>query len=154
MFKTTHNLSKQAFSTHFLLQLQCFAENTINCVFRRNSFSKTQLVKPTFSPMSKTLFFFFQKRCHFWFWAISVETTVFIVFTGFHCFGPSNFLAQTGSVHENVRFFLPSDTNRVRQFLLRIHFFSFSHFWMTNLKNPVFIGVFGIFPFFCFSCST
>ena len=76
------------FSVFFNIQfLLCFAENTIQKVFsEKQSFSKTQLVKPTFSPMSKTPCS--KKRCHFWFWAISAETTIFIVFPGLHCFGP------------------------------------------------------------------
>ena len=57
-----------------------------NSVFRKHSFSKTQLVKPTFSTMSKNTFF--QKRCHFCFFAISAETPIFIVFSALHCFGP------------------------------------------------------------------
>ena len=76
------------FSTyHFAFEKLCFAENTFKIVFSiKHSFSKTQLVKPTFWPMSKTPFS--KKRCHFWFWAISAETTIFIVFPGLHCFGP------------------------------------------------------------------
>ena len=121
----------------------------------KHSFSKTQLVKPTFSPMSKNTFF--KKRCHFWFWPISAETTIFIVFPGLHCFGPKNFLAKTDSVHENARFFSLPDTNSVRQFLPKIHFFDFSHFCMTTSKNTIFIGFFGLFHFlfffFCFYFS-
>ena len=94
MFKTTHNFSYffVFFSQHaaFSLQLLCFAENTINIVFsEEHSFSKTQLVTPNFS-----------KRCHFRFWTISAETTIFIVFPGFHCFGPKMFWAKTDRVHE------------------------------------------------------
>ena len=73
--------------TIFAFEKLCFAENTIKIVFSvKHSFSKTQLVKPTFSPMSKKTPFS-KKRCHFWFWAISAETTIFIVFPGLHCFG-------------------------------------------------------------------
>ena len=102
--------------TVFVFEKLCFSENTIKIVFSgKHSFSKTQLVKPTFSPMSKNTFF--KKRCHFWFWAISAETTIFIVFPGLHCFGPKNFLAKTDSVHENAVFFLSlPGTNSVRQF--------------------------------------
>ena len=76
-----------------LLHLLCFGENTITIVFsEEHSFSKTQLVKPTFSPMSNKTFF--KKRCHFWFWAISAETTIFfLLFAGFHCFW-SNIFGQ------------------------------------------------------------
>ena len=44
--------------TVFVFENLCFAENTIKIVFSgKHSFSKTQLVKPTFSPMSKNTFF-------------------------------------------------------------------------------------------------
>ena len=44
--------------TIFAFEKLCFAENTIKIVFsEKHSFSKTQLVKPTFSPMSKNTFF-------------------------------------------------------------------------------------------------
>ena len=120
--------------TAFVFEKLCFAENSIKIVFSgKHSLSKTQLVKPTFSTMSKTTFF--QKRCHFCFFAISAETPIFIVFPALHCFGPKKKSAQTDSVHENARFFSLPDTNSVRQFLLKIHFFDFSHFWMTTLKN-------------------
>ena len=90
-------------TTHYLSSIFCFLFTYSNCiatavflwkhyknsVFRKHSFSKTQLVKPTFSPMSKTPFS--KKRCLFWFWAISVETTIFIVFLGWNCFGQKNF---------------------------------------------------------------
>ena len=46
----------------------------------------------------------FKKRCHFWFWLISAEAPIFIVFPGLHCFGPKKILAKTDSVHENARF--------------------------------------------------
>ena len=42
------------------------------------------------------------------------------------------------------------DTNNVRQFLLKIHFFDFSHFWMTTLKKTYFYRVFCYFPFLFF----
>ena len=72
----------------------CFSENTLKNVFSaKHSFSKIQLVKPTFSPMSKK-HLFSQKRRHLWFWAISAETTIFIVFPGLHCFGPKKFFGQ------------------------------------------------------------
>ena len=48
----------------FVFEKLCFAENTIKIVFSgKHSFSKTQLVKPTFSPMSKNTFF--QKKVSF-----------------------------------------------------------------------------------------
>ena len=49
-------------------------------------------------------------------------------------------------------FFSLPDTNSVRQFLLKIHFFfAFSHFWRTTLKKPYFYRVFWPFPFYYFS---
>ena len=112
------------FNIHFLLQLLCFAENTIKIVFSEEpSFSKIQIVKTTLSPIPKTPFQ--KKKCHFWFWTVSAETTIFIVFPGFHCFGFKNILAATDSVHENSRLFSLPDTNSVRQFLLKFHFFIF-----------------------------
>ena len=79
--------------TVFVFEELCFAENTIKIVFSgKHSFSKTQLVKPTFSTMSKNTFF--QKRCHFCFFAISAETPIFIVFSALHCFGPKKNFGQ------------------------------------------------------------
>ena len=44
--------------TVFAFEKLCFAENTIKIAFSgKHSFLKTQLVKPTFSPMSKNTFF-------------------------------------------------------------------------------------------------
>ena len=49
--------------TVFLFEKLCFAENTIKIVFSgKHSFSKTQLVKPTFSTMSKNTFF--KEKCY------------------------------------------------------------------------------------------
>ena len=130
-----------------------FSENTIKIVF---SEKKTQLFKNTafqkhfFHPRQKHLF---QKKCHLWFWAISAETTIFYSASWFTLFWAKKFLAKTDSVHENAFFSLP-DTNSVRQFW-KIQFFDFSHFWMTTLKSPIFVGLFGlsIFFFFCFYLS-
>ena len=89
-----HKLSVFFKHTVFVFEKLCFAENTIKIVLSgKHSFSKTQLVKPTFSPMSKK-HLFQKKRCHFCFWAIPAETTIFIVFPGLHCFGPKKFFGQ------------------------------------------------------------
>ena len=72
------------------------------------------------------------------------------MFPALHCFGPKKILAKTDSVHENARFFSLPDTNSVRQCLLKIDSFDFSHFWMTTLKTLFFIGFFGLFHFFFF----
>ena len=81
---------------------------------------------------------FSKKRCHFWFWAISAETTIFI-----------GFWAKTDSVHEHARF-SPFLTQIVSGNLLKILFFDFSHFWMTTLKTLFFYRVFWPFPFCLF----
>ena len=86
--------------TVFVFEKLCFAENTIKIVFSGHSFSKTQLVKPTFSTMSKNTFF----KEKVWFWAISAETPIFIVFPALHCFGPKKNLAKTDSCNENALF--------------------------------------------------
>ena len=72
--------------TAFVFEKLYFAENTIKIVFSgKHSFSKTQLVKPTFSTMSKNTLF--QKK-------VSAETPIFIVLPALHCFGPKNNFGQ------------------------------------------------------------
>ena len=111
--------------------------------------------------MSKTHFFthvkktpFSQTRCHFWFWAISAETTIFISFSWFTLFGPKKFLAKTDSVHE-IALFSPFLTQMVSgNFCKKSIFFDFAQFCMTTFKNPIFIGFWGLFHFFfSFLCS-
>ena len=121
--------------------------------YKNGVFWKTQLFKNT---VSKTHFFnhvkktpFSKKRCHFWFWAISAETPIFIVFSALHCFGPKKIWPKQ-IVATKMRFFSLPDTNSVRQFWLKIHFFDFSHFWMTTLKKPYLYRFFCYFPFFVF----
>ena len=145
-----------------LLKLLCFSENTIKIVFsekkKTHSFSKTQLVKPTFSPMSKKTPFS-KKGVIFGFGQFPVETTIFkIAFLVCTVLGPKNFLAKTDSVHENARFFSLPDTNSVRQFLQKIHVFDFFTFLDDHLKKThIFIGFFDAFSifffFFCFYFS-
>ena len=134
-----------------LLKKLCFAENTIKIVFSgKHSFSKTQLVKPTFSTMSKNTFFKENVSC-FWFWAISAETPIFIVFPGLHCFGPKKKIwAQTDSCNENARFFSLPDTNSVRQCFAKNLFFWFFTFLDDHLKKTYFYRDFLYFPFFVF----
>ena len=48
--------------------------------------------------------FFSKKGVIFAFFAISAETTIFMVFLALHCFGPKKTLAKTDSVHKNARF--------------------------------------------------
>ena len=145
------------FNIQFLfLKKLCFAENTIKIVFSgKHSFSKTHLVKPTFSPMSKK-HLFPKKGVIFAFGQFPLKPLFLQFFLVYTVLGQKIFLANTDSVHENARFFSLPDTNSVSQFLLKIHFFDFSHFCMTTLKNPIFIGFFGLFhflfffSFFCF----
>ena len=54
-------------------------------------------------------------------------------------------------MHENARFFSLPDTNSVRQFLLKIHFFCFFTFLDDHLKKTIFIGFWGLFHFLFFS---
>ena len=137
--KTTHYFYKfSVFSTYsfaFWKAVLCW-KHCKNSVFReKHSFSKTQLVKPSFSTMSKNTFFR-KKGVIFGFGQFPLKPIFFIVVSGLHCFGPKLFLGQN-SVHENARFFSLPDTNSVSQFLLKIHFSNFSHFWMTTLKKPI-----------------
>ena len=103
-----HQVSVFCLHTVFVLQLLCFSENTIKLVFSDKK--KTQLfnntVKPTFSPMSKNNVYP-KKRCHFWFWAISAETTISIVFPILHCLGPKKFFGQKQIVCTKMRVFSP-----------------------------------------------
>ena len=93
--KTNHNnikTSKQTQKHHFAM----FKNNPQ--FFINFLFFNIQLFKNT---VSKTHFFthvkktpFQRKRCHFWFWAISAETTIFIAFPGLHCFGQKKLFCQ------------------------------------------------------------
>ena len=130
--------------TIFGFEKLCFAENTIKIVFseKKHSFSKTQLVKPTFSPMSKNTFF--------------KEKVSFLVLGNFRLiytvlvqkkFWPKQIVCTKMRV-----FFSLPDTNSVRQFLLKILFFCFFTFLDDHLKKPNFYRVFWPFPFFSFFC--
>ena len=126
-----------------------------NSVFRKkHSFSKTQLAKPTFSPMSKNTFS--KKRCHFWFWAISAETTIFIVCPDLHCFGQKKFWPKQ-IVCTKMRVFSPFLTQIVSgNFCWKSIFFAFFTCLDDHLKKPYFYRVLGPFPFsifFLFSVS-
>ena len=97
--------------------------------FKKRAFRKTQPFKST---VSKTHFFhpcqktFSKKRCHFWYWAISAETTILMCFLLYTVLDPKKFLAKTDSVHENASFISLPDTNSVRQFLLKNPFLFFT----------------------------
>ena len=116
---------KFLFFPHTVLVFEklCFAENTIKIVLSaKHSFSKTQLVKPTFSQF-------------------------FLVCT---VLGPKHFLAKTDSARENALFFSLPDTNSVRQFLPKIHFLIF-HIFAWPPQKTLFVLVFWPFPFSFFS---
>ena len=135
--------------TVFVFEKLGFAENTIKIVFsEKHSFSKTQLVKPTFSPMSKNTFF--QKKVSFLVLANFRWNHYFYSFSWFALFwAKKKFLAKTDSVHENARFFSLPDTNSVRQFLQKNPFFFslFFTFLDDHLKKHYFYRVFWPFPF-------
>ena len=109
--KTTHYFSYIfCFFQHtiFAFEKLCFAESTIKIVF---SEKRTQLFKNT---VSQTHFFthvkktpFSKKWCHFWFWAISAETTIFRVFPDLHCFGPKKNFWPKQIVCTKMRVFSP-----------------------------------------------
>ena len=128
--------------TAFVFEKLCFSENT---VFKKHSFSKTQLVKPTFSPMSKNTFFQKKTVSFFGFGQFPLKP-LFYCFSWFTLFwAKKKFLAKTDSAHENARFFSLPDTNSVRQFLQKIHFWFFT-FLHDHLKKPYFYRVFWHFP--------
>ena len=89
----------------------------------------------------------------FGFWAISAETTIFIVFPGFHCFGPKNFWPKQ-IVCTKVRVFLPSWHKSCQAIFAKNPFFIFHIFGWPALKNTNFIGFWFFFSiFFCFYFS-
>ena len=136
----------------FFISTYCFCFwNAVFCwqhyknrVFRKHSFSK--LVKPTFSPMSKTPF---SKKVSFlvlgnfrWSHYFYLVYTVLV---------PKKILAKTDSVRENT-LFSPFLTQIVSgNFCQKSIFLDFWHFWMTTAKKQIFLGFFGIFHFVCFS---
>ena len=135
--------------TVFVFEKLCFAENTIKLVFSgKHNFSITQLVKPTFSTMSKK-HLFPKKGVIFVFSAISAETPIFTSVSCFTLFwSKEHILAKTDSVHEHARFFSLPDTNSVRQFFANNPFFLIFHiFGWAPYKNPIFIGFSWPFPF-------
>ena len=115
----------------------------------KHSFSKTQLVKPTFSTMSKNTFFpkkvSFLLFCNFRWNPYFYSVFCFTLFWSKKQFWPKQIVATKMRVFVSL-----PDTNSVRQFLLKIQFFWFSHFCMTTLKKPYFYRFFAIFPFLFF----
>ena len=114
------------FSTYssLLLQLLCFAENTIKTMFweKKRQLFKNTVSKPTFSPMSKKHLSFFSKKLSLLVLGHSRRNHYLYNLSWFSLFWS---LAKTDSVHENARFLFLPDTNCVRQFLLNIHFIFF-----------------------------
>ena len=87
--------------TALLLQLLCFAENTIKIVFsEEHSFSKTQLVKPSCPPMSKTPFP--TKDVIFGFGQFPLNPLFLQLFLIFTVLVQTIVWAKTDSVHENA----------------------------------------------------
>ena len=114
----------------------------------KHTFSKTQLVKPTFSPMSKNSFF--QKKVSFLVLANFRWNHYFYSFSCFTLFWSKKKFWPKQIVCTKMRvFFSLPDTNSVRQFLQKnpFFFFDFSYFWMTTLKKTYFYRVFWLFPF-------
>ena len=77
-------------TSHYFSQIFVF----FNIQLFKNAVSKTHF----FTHVKKHLF---EKRCHLLFWAISAETTIWIVFPGFHCFGQK--IAKTQEKHFQVK---------------------------------------------------
>ena len=123
-----------------------------NSVSGKHSFSKTQLVKPTFSPMSKNTFF--KKKVSFLLLGNFRWKHYFYSFSCFTLFWAQKNFWPKQIVCTKMRVFSPFLTQIVSaNFCKKSIFFDFSHFCMTTLKNPIFIGFFAIFPFLFFFFS-
>ena len=105
--KTTHYFSQifcffSTYSFCFWKAVFCW-KHYKNSVFRKRSFSKTQLVKPTFSTMSKNTFF--QKKVSFLLFCNFRWNPYFYSVFCFTLFWSKKNLAKTHSCNENARFF-------------------------------------------------
>ena len=175
--KNTMTLKKRlpcSKTTHYFSSIFCFLFTYSVCIETavffwkhckkvlsdKHSFSKTQLVKPTFSPMTKNTFF--QKKVSFLVLGNFRWNHYFYSVSWFTLFWAQKMFWPKQIVCTKMRFFSLPDTNSVRQFLQKKSFyvdFDFSHFWMTTLKKTIFIGFLGPFPisfflsFFCFYSS-
>ena len=128
--------------------------------YKNSVFRKAHLFKNT---VSKTHFFthvkkqLFPKKVSFLVLANIRWNHYFYSFSCFTLFWSKKKFWPKQIVCTKMRvFFSLPDTNSVRQFLQKNPFFDFSYFWMTTLKNPIFIGFFWLFPFsffFAFSVS-
>ena len=123
----------------FVFEKLCFAENTMKIVFsEKHTFSKTQLVKPTFSPMSKNSFF--QKKVSFLVLANIRWNHYFYSFSCFTLFWSKKKFWPKQIVCTKMRvFFSLPDTNSVRQFLQKNPFFWFFIFLDDHLKKNLFL---------------
>ena len=114
----------------------------------KHNFSTTQLVKPTFSPMSKNTFF--KKKVSFFVLGNFRWNHYLSSVSWFTLFWGPNFLWPKQIVCTKMRVFLPSWHKWCQAiFAKNPVFFDFSHFWMTTLKH-YFYRLFGPFPFFLF----
>ena len=140
--------------TIFVFEKLCFAENTMKRVFQemfKNTVSKTHF----FNHVKKHLFA--KKGVIFAFLQFLLKPLFYSV-SCFTLFWSKKHLAKTDSCNENARCYFPFLTQIVSANFPKKSFFDFSHFWMTTLKKPIFIGFLGFFPFrffplFCFSLS-
>ena len=112
---------------HIYIYIYLFSLSIYIYIYIYIYISLTPSLSPISSPMSKNTFF--QKRCHFWFWAVSAETTIFYSVSWF-----TLFWAQ--------KMFWP------KQFLLGYLAFSiflffcfyFSNIKKTKTKNAIFFS--------------
>ena len=117
----------------------------------KHSFSKTQLVKNTFSPKPKNTVFFPKQGVILGFGRFPLKPLFLLFFLGFHCFGPQKKCAKQKVCTKMRPFFSLPDTNGVRRFLLKI-LVIFLIFGYPPLKTQFYI--FGHFPFlFSFGLS-
>ena len=152
MLKPATIFNNFCFSTGtFLLQLLCFAENIVKyCLQQSTAFKKTPFVKPTFSPIPKTIFS--KEGVTFCFRQFPMKPLFLQFFLVSAVLAPK-ILARTDSARKCRFFSLPS-TNSVCHFFSKstFHFFSFL---MTTLKTLFYIDFFALFlfVFFCLSLS-
>ena len=138
------------FNIQFLFLKSCLAENTIKIVFSgKHSFSKTQLVKPTVSPMSKE-HTFFQKKVSFLLLGNFRWNHYFYSFSWFTLFWAKKIFWPKQIVCTKMRVFSPFLTQIVSANFCKTSIFWFFTFLHDHLKKPIFIGFFGLFHFLFF----
>ena len=120
----------------------------------KHSFSKTQLVKPIFQPCQKNTLF--QKKVSFLFFFCNFRwNPYFYCVSCFALFWSKKFWPKQ-IVCTKMRVFPPVLTQIVSgNFCYKSIFLIFHIFGWPPLKNPIFVGLFGlsIFFFFCFHFS-